>query len=128
MSSPPSIRPGPSANPELLIQNEQTRKILSLFSPMTLYSEATTIILDPLRKTTQSLLLMGPMERLSISRFQNPLPFTESIYIVFFNGLLHRISKNIDGDRFSPNMDILFVIFQIAILSFSFMEISIAFR
>jgi ABC-2 type transport system permease protein len=72
-----------SANPELLIQNEQTRKILSLFSPMTLYSEATTIILDPLRKTTQSLLLMGPMERLSISRFQNPLPFTESIYIVF---------------------------------------------
>ncbi len=72
-----------SANPELLIQNEQTRKVLSLFSPMTLYSEATTIILDPLRKTTQSLLLMGPMERLSISRFQNPLPFIESIYIVF---------------------------------------------
>ena len=71
-----------SANPELLIENEQTRKILSLFSPMTLYSEATTIILDPLRKTTQSLLLMGPMERLSISRFQNPLPFAQSIYIV----------------------------------------------
>ena len=72
-----------AANPELLIQNEQTRKILSLFSPMSLYSESTTIILDPLRKTTQSILLMGPMERLSISRFQNPLPFTESIYIVF---------------------------------------------
>ena len=72
-----------AANPELLIQNEQTRKILSLFSPMSLYSESTTIILDPLRKTTQSILLMGPMERLSISRFQNPLPFAESIYIVF---------------------------------------------
>jgi ABC-2 type transport system permease protein len=72
-----------AANPELLIQNEQTRKILSLFSPMSLYSESTTIILDPLRKTTQSILLMGPMERLSISRFQNPLPLTESIYIVF---------------------------------------------
>ncbi len=71
-----------AANPELLIQNEQTRKILSLFSPMSLYSESTTIILDPLRKTTQSILLMGPMERLSISRFQNPLPLTESIYIV----------------------------------------------
>jgi len=26
---------------------------------------------------------MGPMERLSISRFQNPLPLSESIYIVF---------------------------------------------
>ncbi len=72
-----------AANPELLIQNEQTRKILSLFSPMSLYSESTTIILDPLRQTTQSILLMGPMERLSISRFQNPLPLTESIYIVF---------------------------------------------
>jgi ABC-2 type transport system permease protein len=72
-----------AANPELLIQHEQTRKVLSLLSPMTLYSEGTTIILDPLRKTTQSILLMGPMERLSISRFQNPLPLTESIYIVF---------------------------------------------
>jgi ABC-2 type transport system permease protein len=71
------------SHPELLIQHEQTRKILSLFSPMTLYSEATTTILDPLRKTTQSLLLMGPMERLSISRFQSPLPLTQSIYIVF---------------------------------------------
>ncbi|MBU0999463.1 ABC transporter permease [Patescibacteria group bacterium] len=69
-------------NPELLIKHEQTRKILSLFSPMTLYSEGTTILLDPLRKTTQSILLMGPMERLSISRFQNPLPLTQSIYIV----------------------------------------------
>ena len=71
-----------AANPQLLVQHEQTRKILSLFSPMSLYSEGTTIILDPLRKTTQSILLMGPMERLSISRFQNPLPLTESIYIV----------------------------------------------
>jgi len=72
-----------ASNPELLIKHEQTRKMLSLFSPMTLYSEATTIILDPLRKTTQSLLLMGPMERLSISRFQNPLPLNESVHIVF---------------------------------------------
>jgi ABC-2 type transport system permease protein len=70
-------------DPELLVQHEQARKAISLLSPMTLYSEATTTILDPLRKTTQSLLLMGPMERLSISRFQNPLPLRESLYIVF---------------------------------------------
>ncbi len=70
------------SHPELLISHEQTRKMISLVSPMTLYSEATTIVLDPLRKTTQSLLLMGPFERLSISRFQNPLPLSESIYIV----------------------------------------------
>jgi ABC-2 type transport system permease protein len=72
-----------ASNPQLLVQHEQTRKILSLFSPMTLYSEGTTTILDPLRKTTQSLLLMGPMERLSISRFQSPLPLSQSIFIVF---------------------------------------------
>jgi ABC-2 type transport system permease protein len=72
-----------ASNPQLLVQHEQTRKILSLFSPMTLYSEGTTTILDPMRKTTQSLLLMGPMERLSISRFQSPLPLSQSIYIVF---------------------------------------------
>ena len=71
------------SNPELLVQHEQTKRILSLFSPMTLYSEGTTTVLDPLRKTTESLLLMGPMERLSISRFQNPLPLSQSIAIVW---------------------------------------------
>jgi ABC-2 type transport system permease protein len=69
-------------NPELLISYEQTRKAISYVSPMTLYSEGTTTILDPLRKTTQSILMMGPMERLSISRFQNPLPLGQSISIV----------------------------------------------
>ncbi len=72
-----------AANPERLIQHEQARNILSLFSPMTLYSEGTTTILDPMRKTTQTILLMGPMERLSLSRFQNPLPLLQSVYLVF---------------------------------------------
>lgn len=72
-----------SQAPELVVKNEQTRKAISLVSPMTLYSESTTIILDPLRKTTQSLILMGPFERLSISRFQNPLTLSESVHIVF---------------------------------------------
>jgi ABC-2 type transport system permease protein len=70
-------------NPERLIQHEQARNILSLFSPMTLYSEGTTTIMDPMRKTTQTLLLMGPLERLSLSRFQNPLPLLQSVYLVF---------------------------------------------
>ncbi|MCX5908632.1 MAG: ABC transporter permease subunit [Deltaproteobacteria bacterium] len=70
-------------NPELLVRHEKVRSVITLFSPMTLYSEATTTILDPLRKTTSSILLMGPMERLSISRFQNPLPLAESVYLVF---------------------------------------------
>jgi ABC-2 type transport system permease protein len=49
---------------------------------MTLYSDATTTILDPTRKTTQALILMGPLERLSLSRFQNPLPLLQSLLIV----------------------------------------------
>ncbi len=67
---------------EMLIRHERIQRITSLFSPMTLYSEATTTILDPMRKTTRSLILMGPMERLSLSRFQNPLPLLQSLFIV----------------------------------------------
>ncbi len=64
------------------INNAQIQRTISLFSPMTLYSDATTIILDPMRKTTQALILMGPLERLSLSRFQNPLPLLQSLFIV----------------------------------------------
>jgi ABC-2 type transport system permease protein len=49
---------------------------------MTLYNDATTTILDPMRKTTRSLILMGPLERLSLSRFQSPLPLLQSLFIV----------------------------------------------
>jgi ABC-2 type transport system permease protein len=67
---------------EMLIRHERIQRITSLFSPMTLYSDATTTILDPMRKTTRTLILMGPLERLSMSRFQSPLPLLESIFIV----------------------------------------------
>ena len=69
-------------DPELIIKHEQIQRITSLFSPMALYSDATITILDPMRKTTQSLILMGPLERLSLSRFQNPLPLLQSLFIV----------------------------------------------
>ncbi|OGP73573.1 MAG: hypothetical protein A2V86_04615 [Deltaproteobacteria bacterium RBG_16_49_23] len=67
---------------EMLIRHERIQRVTSLFSPMTLYSEATTTILDPMRKTTRTLVLMGPLERFSMSRFQSPLPLLESIFIV----------------------------------------------
>jgi ABC-2 type transport system permease protein len=72
----------PSADAEAVLRYEQVRSTVSMASPMTLYSLATGIVLDPLRKTTQSLVLMGPMERLSISRFQNPLSLDQSSLIV----------------------------------------------
>jgi ABC-2 type transport system permease protein len=78
----PISQSGTVVNPELIVKHEQVQRITSLFSPMTLYSDATTTILDPMRKTTRSLVLMGPLERLSLSRFQNPLPLLQSLFLV----------------------------------------------
>jgi ABC-2 type transport system permease protein len=69
-------------DPEALLRHERVQSTISLFSPMTLYSDATSTILDPMRKTTRSLILMGPLERLSLMRFQSPLPLLQSITIV----------------------------------------------
>ena len=69
-------------DPAVVIKREQIQRVGSLFSPMTLYSEATSTVLDPMRKTTRGLLLMGPLERLSLARFQNPLTLPQSILIV----------------------------------------------
>ncbi|HOG15868.1 MAG: ABC-2 family transporter protein [Syntrophaceae bacterium PtaU1.Bin231] len=71
-----------SLDPETVIRHETVRNSLSLLSPISLYTEGTTTVLDPLRKTTSSVMLMGPMEQLSISRFQNPLPLAQSLLIV----------------------------------------------
>jgi len=68
---------------EALISNARIKERVSLFSPMTLYSNGSGIIIDPTRNTTSSLVLMGPMERLSASRFQNPLSLGQSIIVVY---------------------------------------------
>ena len=69
-------------DPTMLEKHELVQRVSSYFSPMSLYSDATNTILDPMRKTTKSLMLMGPMERLSLTRFQAPLPFLQSVLIV----------------------------------------------
>ena len=78
------VRPGLSGDTqaEAMIRYEQTRQFVAALSPITLYSEATSVVLDPLRKTTRSLVLMGPMERISLSRFQSALPLNQSLLIV----------------------------------------------
>ena len=69
--------------PETLIKNIRIKEMISLTSPMVLYTEATTTIIDPMRKTTRSMVLIGPMEEILSSRFQNPLSLGQSILIVF---------------------------------------------
>jgi len=70
-------------SPELVLKNAQIRETISLCSPMVLYSDATATIIDPMRKTTRSLVLMGPMEELLSARFQNPLSLGQSLLVVF---------------------------------------------
>ena len=69
--------------PEIIVKNARIKEGISLFSPMTLYSNATATIIDPTQKTTSALVLMGPMERLSASRFQNPLSLGQSVIVVY---------------------------------------------
>lgn len=67
---------------EMLMRHIRIQRIVSLISPMQLYNDSTAIIIDPTRKTTRSLVLMGPIERLSSERFRQPLALSQSIYIV----------------------------------------------
>ena len=55
---------------------------VTLTSPMELYTDATATIIDPMRKSARSIVTMGPMESLSISRFSGPLSLSQSVLIV----------------------------------------------
>jgi len=73
---------GRAEDPELLMKKMRIERGISLISPMQLYNDSTSIIIDPMRKTTKSMVLMGPIERLSSARFQRPLALSQSIYVV----------------------------------------------
>jgi ABC-2 type transport system permease protein len=66
----------------VFLKNMEIQRATSLLSPATLYGDATSTILDPLRKTPRSFIMMGPLERLSLSRFQSPLPLQQSVVVV----------------------------------------------
>jgi len=69
------------ARPETIMKQAQVQRIVSLCSPVNLYTEATSTVLNPMRQTTK-LVFVGPMEQLSMLRFQNPLPLLQSLLIV----------------------------------------------
>jgi len=68
---------------EIRPENARVKDMVSLCSPMVLYSNATATIIDPMRKTTRSITLMGPAEQILASRFQNPLRLGQSVIVVF---------------------------------------------
>jgi ABC-2 type transport system permease protein len=68
--------------PEAILRVAKAQKALSLMSPMELYTDATGTVIDPLRKTTRSIVLMGPMEKISQARFSGPLALSQSVLVV----------------------------------------------
>ena len=78
----PISQSGSNVDPDILVKHEEVQRTVSLLSPVKLYNDATTTILDPTRKTTRGFVMVGPLERLSLSRFQNPLPLLQSLNIV----------------------------------------------
>jgi ABC-2 type transport system permease protein len=72
-----------TGNIETVMKHVGTQRVISLLSPMALYMDSSSVIIDPNRKTTQSFLLVGPMEKLSMSRFKGALPLSQSLLVVF---------------------------------------------
>jgi ABC-2 type transport system permease protein len=70
-----------TASLEIIMKQAQVQRIVSLCSPVNLYTEATSTVLNPMRQTTK-LVFVGPMEQLSMLRFQSPLPLLQSLLIV----------------------------------------------
>ena len=71
------------AEAEVVLRNARIKEAVSLISPIVLYRNATATVIDPMRNTTKSMVLMGPLEQFSLSRFQNPLRLGQSILVVY---------------------------------------------
>jgi ABC-2 type transport system permease protein len=70
-------------DPQVVMRRANIVKAFILTSPMELYREATATIIDPTRKSTpRSMVTVGPLETLSMSRFAGPLPLIQSFLIV----------------------------------------------
>lgn len=70
------------ANPDGLILRAKINQAISLVSPLNLYTDATATIIDPMKKTTRTIVQMGMFEQISMSRFSGPLPLDQSVLIV----------------------------------------------
>jgi len=77
-----AVAPVDEGNPDQILKNQRIAETIRKVSPVNLYSDATATIMDPYRKTTKSFVLIGPMEKISMSRFNNALPLGQSILVV----------------------------------------------
>ncbi|GAK60914.1 ABC-type transport system [Candidatus Vecturithrix granuli] len=71
-----------ATDPEALLRRIKIEHAITLASPMALYTDSTATIIDPMRRTTRTVMQMGMMEQISMKRFSGPLPLSQSFLVV----------------------------------------------
>jgi len=77
-----AIVPVERGDPQAAVKNARLAENISRVSPVNLYSQATKTIMDPYRKTTKDVVLIGQLESISMSRFDHALPLGQSVLVV----------------------------------------------
>jgi len=68
---------------EAMLKISRIEQVLSFMSPMMLYSDSTTTIIDPMRRTLNPYTVqLGLMEQASLTRFSGPLALAQSFLLV----------------------------------------------
>ena len=71
-----------ASNPAAQLERARIEKAIGRISPRQLYEDATVTIIDPMRRTSGSLVRVGVMEERSLARFSGPLPVSQSVLVV----------------------------------------------
>jgi len=71
-----------ASDQKAVLRRAEIENILSLTSPLVLYTDSTATIMDPMRRTSRAFIQVGMMEKLSMSRFSGPLTLSQSMLIV----------------------------------------------
>ncbi len=77
------MEPGAEQDVGTILRQTELKEKLELISVMSLYVKSSNLLVDPMRKTTSSFLVMGAMEKLLSGRFKNPLSLDQSLTIIY---------------------------------------------
>lgn len=74
---------GNRAEMEIFIRQSKIKETVELASVMSLYTKSSALLIDPTRKTTSSIVVMGAIEKFLSSRFKNPLSLDQSLLVIY---------------------------------------------
>lgn len=72
---------GGAQDSERILKAQRAAEVIVMASPVNLFGDAGNILLDPAKRTNQSLIAVGLMEQVSLTRFKNPLPVEQSMIL-----------------------------------------------